>query len=144
MKVYAGASGAARRYMEAGRGRADDYYLAEGTGIARRFVAAGGRVEELVPLTGDGYEAWVAGVDPETGLARGRLRDDDRALRTTGCGVRRGDRAGRLDRSAIPAGPLRDSAAPTGSPSAATPGTAQLLERSASHLRRCSGPDEAG
>src|SRR3954452_19356174 len=81
MKVYAGASAAARQYVEANRGRADDYYLAEGTGIARRFTAAGGRVEELAPLTGDGHGAWVAGVDPETGLSRGRLRDDDRAVR---------------------------------------------------------------
>ncbi|SDY51626.1 AAA domain-containing protein [Modestobacter sp. DSM 44400] len=81
MKVYAGAPAPARQYVEAGRGRADDYYLTEGTGIARRFAAAGGRVEELASLTGDGYEAWVAGVDPETGRARGRLRDDDRAVR---------------------------------------------------------------
>jgi exodeoxyribonuclease V alpha subunit len=81
MKVYAGAPAAARQYVEAGRGRADDYYLAEGTGVARRFVASGGRVEELAPLTGDGYEAWVAGVDPETGVPKGRLRDDDRAVR---------------------------------------------------------------
>jgi exodeoxyribonuclease V alpha subunit len=81
MKVYAGAPAAARQYVEAGRGRADDYYLAEVTGIARRFAAAGALVEELAPLTGDGYEAWVAGVNPQTGLARGRLRDDDRAVR---------------------------------------------------------------
>ncbi len=64
MKVYAGVPAAARRYVEAGQGRADDYYLAEGTGIARRFAAAGGRVEELAPMSGAGYEAWVAGVDP--------------------------------------------------------------------------------
>src|SRR4051794_15198957 len=81
MKVYAGAPAAARRYVEAGRGRADDYYLAEGTGIARRFTAGGGRLEELAPLTGDGYEAWVAGLDPATGVPRGRLRDDGRAVR---------------------------------------------------------------
>jgi hypothetical protein len=81
MKVYAGSPISARRYVEARRGRADDYYLAEGTGIARRFAAAGGRVEELTPLTGDGYEAWVAGLDPETGVPRGRLRDDDCAVR---------------------------------------------------------------
>ena len=58
--------------MEADRGRADDYYLAEGTGVARRFTAGpAGRVVELAPLTGDGYEAWVAGVDPDTGAAAG-------------------------------------------------------------------------
>src|SRR3954451_2171124 len=81
MKVYAGAPTPARRYVEAGRVRADDYYLAEGTGIARRFAAAGARVEECAPLTGDGYQAWVAGLDPGTGMPRGRLRDDDRAVR---------------------------------------------------------------
>src|SRR4051794_15411915 len=81
MKVYAGAPAAARRYVEAGRGRADDYYLTGGTGIARRFAAVGGRVQELAPLTGDGYEAWVAGFDPGTGVTRGRLREDDRAVR---------------------------------------------------------------
>jgi exodeoxyribonuclease V alpha subunit len=81
MKVYAGAAGAARQYLEADRGRADDYYLTEGTGIARRFAAGDGRVVELQPLAGDGYEAWVAGQDPATGQPRGRLRSDDRAVR---------------------------------------------------------------
>ena len=42
MKVYAGPPAAARAYLEADRGRADDYYLAEGTGLARRFTATGG------------------------------------------------------------------------------------------------------
>src|SRR3954451_1720174 len=81
MKVYAGAPSAARAYLEADRGRADDYYLAEGTGLARRFTATAGRVEERAPLTGDGYETWVAGRDPDTGEPRGRLRTDERAVR---------------------------------------------------------------
>src|SRR3954447_14106222 len=81
MKIYAGAPSAARHYVEAGRGRADDYYLTEGTGIARRYTASGGRVTELAPLAGDGYEAWVAGLDPDAGEPRGRLRTDDRAVR---------------------------------------------------------------
>src|SRR3954468_6640843 len=82
MKVYAGAPASARHYLEADRGRADDYYLAEGTGIARRFTAGpDGPVDELAPLTGEHYEAWVAGLDPETGVPRGRLRTDDRAVR---------------------------------------------------------------
>jgi hypothetical protein len=34
LKVYSGAPAAARHYVEADRGRADDYYLAEGTGVA--------------------------------------------------------------------------------------------------------------
>src|SRR3954452_22092351 len=81
MKVYAGAPAAARHYVEAGRGRADDYYLVEGPGIARRYTAGGGRVAELAALAGDGYEAWVAGLDPDTRTARGWLRTDERAVR---------------------------------------------------------------
>jgi exodeoxyribonuclease V alpha subunit len=71
MKVYAGAAAAARQYLEADRGRADDYYLAEGAEVARRFAAGDGRVVELPPLVGSGYEGWVAGLDPSTGVARG-------------------------------------------------------------------------
>ncbi|MGI9155459.1 MAG: MobF family relaxase [Marmoricola sp.] len=82
MKVYRGAAGAARTYVEADRSRADDYYLAEGTGVARRYAATGaGRVVELPGMDGDAYEAWVAGVDPETGQPRGRLRTDEHAVR---------------------------------------------------------------
>ncbi len=43
IKVYAGAPGAARSYLEANRGRPDDYYLTEGTGIARRTPPLPGR-----------------------------------------------------------------------------------------------------
>ena len=39
MKIYRGAAAAARHYVEADRSRADDYYLAEGSGVAMRFVA---------------------------------------------------------------------------------------------------------
>src|SRR5512133_2331173 len=81
MKVYACATAAARAYLEADRGRADDYYLAEGTGVARRFTATAGRVEERAPLTGETYESWVAGRNPDTGQPRGRLRTDERAVR---------------------------------------------------------------
>ncbi len=81
MKVYAGPPVAARQYLEADRGRADDYYLAEGTGVARRLVARDGSVAELESLRGADYETWVAGRDPRTGEPRGRLRTDDRAVR---------------------------------------------------------------
>ena len=36
---------------------------------------------ELASLSGDGYEAWVAGLDPETGEPRGRVRTDGQAVR---------------------------------------------------------------
>jgi len=82
VKVYRGAAGPARTYVEADRSRADDYYLAEGTGVARRYAATGaGPVVELPAMDGDAYEAWVAGLDPETGQTRGRLRTDERAVR---------------------------------------------------------------
>jgi exodeoxyribonuclease V alpha subunit len=81
MKIYAGAPAAARNYVEADRGRADDYYLAEGTGVARRFTAGDGRVTELAPLSGEAYETWVGGRDPATGEARGQLRHDEHAVR---------------------------------------------------------------
>ena len=82
VKVYRGTAAAARNYVEADRSRADDYYLTEGTGIARRFVTgADGPVVELASLSGEGYEAWVAGLDPEAGEPRGRLRADATAVR---------------------------------------------------------------
>ena len=81
LKVYRGSPSAARSYVEAGRGRADDYYLAEGTGIAGRYVASPEGVRSGGALTGDGYEAWVGGYDPATGAPKGRLRTDDQAVR---------------------------------------------------------------
>jgi len=82
MKTYTGSAAAARNYVEADRGRADDYYLAEGTGVAERHVASPtSGVRRAEPLTGDAYEAWVAGVDLDTGVPKGRLRNDDKAVR---------------------------------------------------------------
>ena len=82
LKVYRGSPAAARNYVEADRGRADDYYLAESTGVAQRYLASpevgmrhGGT------LTGDAYEAWVGGYNPDTGGAKGGLRTDDQAVR---------------------------------------------------------------
>src|SRR3954454_8198739 len=81
IKVYAGPPTAARQYLQADRGRADDYYLTEGAGLARRFTATAGRVEERAQLSGDTYESWVAGRGPDTGAPGGRLRADERAVR---------------------------------------------------------------
>jgi exodeoxyribonuclease V alpha subunit len=82
VKVYRGAASAARAYVEADRSRVDDYYLAEGSGLARRFGASPGEgVRDLGVLDGEGYEGWVAGRDPVTGLARGRLRNGSEAVR---------------------------------------------------------------
>ena len=91
MKVYRGSAVAARTYVEADRSRVDDYYLAEGTGLAERYVAvsaageAAGRgapgVRAGGALDGDAYEGWVAGHDVGTGASKGRLRTDDQAVR---------------------------------------------------------------
>jgi len=82
VKVYRGAASAARAYVEADRSRVDDYYLAESSGLARRFGASPAEgVQGLGVLDGDGYEQWVAGRDPVIGLARGRLRQDSNAVR---------------------------------------------------------------
>src|SRR6266576_3153556 len=82
VKVYRGSSAAARCYVEADRSRVDDYYLAEGTGIAERLaIDADGHVVALPTMDGETYESWVAGVDPETSQRRGRLRTDGHAVR---------------------------------------------------------------
>ena len=90
VKFYRGSASAARSYVEADRSRVDDYYLAEGTGIATRYVAhpsptTGGRgvsaVQDGGTLDGDAYERWVAGYDVESGIAKGRLRTDEHGLR---------------------------------------------------------------
>ena len=73
--------------MEADRSRADDYYLAEGTGLAARYVAdiVDAVARASAGLDGRTYERWVAGYDVETGAAKGRLRS-----RRPGVAVRRG------------------------------------------------------
>jgi hypothetical protein len=49
--------------------------------VADRFVASGVGVAAVGTLDGDAYEAWVAGYDPTTCTAKGRLRTDDQAVR---------------------------------------------------------------
>lgn len=81
VKFYRGSAAAARSYVEADHSRADDYYLAEGTGLAEHYLAGPGAVQRVGDLDGATYERWVAGYDVLTGAAKGRLRDDARALR---------------------------------------------------------------
>ena len=81
LKFYRGSAAAARSYVEADHSRADDYYLAEGSGVAEHYVAGPGVVRRVGDLDGATYERWVAGYDVLTGAAKGRLRDDPRALR---------------------------------------------------------------
>ncbi|MGA8247544.1 MAG: MobF family relaxase [Nocardioides sp.] len=81
MKIYRGSPAAARAYVEADRARVDDYYLAEGTGLASRLVATPASVLELAPMDGPAYERWVAGRTVGTDQPKGRLRGDDQAVR---------------------------------------------------------------
>jgi len=94
VKFYRGSPSAARSYVEADRSRVDDYYLAEGTGLATRYVATptteggtqgvrpeAGGVCHAGTLDGPAYEQWAAGYDVETGRPKGRLRTDERGLR---------------------------------------------------------------
>jgi exodeoxyribonuclease V alpha subunit len=82
MKFYRGSPVAARAYVEQDRSRADDYYLAEGSGIATRYTASPlTGVTPVGTLTGETYERWVGGYDCETGATKGRLRTHANALR---------------------------------------------------------------
>jgi exodeoxyribonuclease V alpha subunit len=86
IKIYRGSAVAARNYVEADRPRADDYYLAEGTGLAEHLIAttvpweSGSKVSSAGSLDGDAYEAWVAGLDTG-GRPKGRVRTDEQAVR---------------------------------------------------------------
>jgi conjugative relaxase-like TrwC/TraI family protein len=81
MKIYRGAAAAARHYVEADRSRADDYYLAEGSGVAMHFAATPEGIDRRADVDGETYERWVAGYDVDTGLAKGRLRKDEKGVR---------------------------------------------------------------
>ncbi|UDY25043.1 MobF family relaxase [Nocardioides sp. Kera G14] len=82
VKFYRGSAKAARAYVESDHSRADDYYLAEGSGLAIRYVAEPGSAPRNAgDLDAGGYERWVAGIDVESGLPKGRVREDANALR---------------------------------------------------------------
>jgi exodeoxyribonuclease V alpha subunit len=81
VKFYRGAARAARAYVERDRSRADDYYLAEGTGVAERVTATPAGVTGAGSMDSETYERWVVGIDLETGVKKGRLRTDAQGLR---------------------------------------------------------------
>lgn len=90
VKHYRGKAKAARNYVEMDCARYDDYYLAEGDGIAMRFVAettAAGDValEKKPAMNGETYEGWVAGILVETRQPKERLRTDAKNLVARGC-----------------------------------------------------------
>ncbi|MDP9091908.1 MAG: relaxase domain-containing protein [Actinomycetota bacterium] len=82
LRYYRGDPAAAVAYVEADRSSAEEFSLADGTGVARRFCAdADGAVREQSALTAASYASWVAGMDPDDGSPKGRLRSDARAVR---------------------------------------------------------------
>ncbi len=86
VKFYRGGAKAARIYVVKDCARYDDYYLAEGDGIATRFVAEAASdgvvaLEKKPGMNGETYESWVAGLIVETGQPKGRLRKDGNGLR---------------------------------------------------------------
>ena len=81
VKFYRGAARAARAYVEADHSRADDYYLAEGSGLAQRLAATPEGVTAKGDLDAESYESWGAGIDVDTGTKKGRVRQDAKALR---------------------------------------------------------------
>lgn len=80
VKFYRGSPTAARSYVEADHSRADDYYLAEGSGVAERYVADTA-VAPAGRMDGDAYERWAGGYDVDTGQAKGRISNNASALR---------------------------------------------------------------
>jgi exodeoxyribonuclease V alpha subunit len=85
IKVYHGNPAGARAYIEADHCRADDYYLAEGSGIAERYAASPGTgaagVLRCADLDAPTYERWVHGYDVETGTPKGQISNHDSAVR---------------------------------------------------------------
>ncbi len=82
MKIYRGAAAAARHYVEADRSRADDYYLAEGSGVAMHFArdlrtASSGEPTWTARPTSTGSPAMAS----RPALAKGRLRKDEKGVR---------------------------------------------------------------
>jgi len=65
VKFYRGSPAAARCYVEADHSRADDYYLAEGSGVAEHHVATVGvdgvHTERCADLNGASYEWHASG-----------------------------------------------------------------------------------
>ncbi|WP_249379782.1 MobF family relaxase [Actinotalea sp. K2] len=75
MILFRGAGAAARRYLEADRSRADEYYLEGGVARAELSVVDGtGRVTGERSLTPIQYAGWVDWVEPITGESMGTPR----------------------------------------------------------------------
>ncbi|MGP5307063.1 MobF family relaxase [Brachybacterium alimentarium] len=75
VRLFRGSGAAARRYVEADRSGADEYYLGADDAIAEYTVIdASGEVTAARSLTAEEYEGWVDWVNPETGESMGTPR----------------------------------------------------------------------
>ena len=75
ISLFRGSGAAARRYVEADRSRADEYYLGADDAVAEYTVLDGmGEVTAERSLSPEEYEAWVDWINPETGESMGTPR----------------------------------------------------------------------
>ncbi len=73
--LFRGSGAAARRYVEADRSRADEYYLGADNAVAEYAVLDGsGEVTATRSLTAEEYEGWVDWTEPVTGDSMGTPR----------------------------------------------------------------------
>lgn len=73
--LFRGSGAAARRYVEADRSRADEYYLGADDAVAEYAVLDGiGEVTATRSLAADEYEGWVDWAEPITGDSMGTPR----------------------------------------------------------------------
>ena len=73
--LFRGTGADARRYVEADRSRADDYYLGAGISVAEFTVLDGdGNVTAALGLAPEAYAGWVDWRNPLTGESMGRPR----------------------------------------------------------------------
>ena len=74
--LFRGTGAAARRYVEADRSRADEYYLGADDAVAEYTVLdASGEVTATRSLTAEDYEGWVDWTEPVTGESMGTPRN---------------------------------------------------------------------
>lgn len=82
---FRGTGASATAYLESDHHRADEYYLAEGSGLAERFVyGPEGSLEAVDSLDAEHYKAWVEWTDPLTGEVRGRPKGEARLRQSDG------------------------------------------------------------
>ena len=73
--LFRGSGAAARRYVEADRSRADEYYLGAEDAVAEYAVIdSTGELTFARSLSADEYEGWVDWINPDTGESMGTPR----------------------------------------------------------------------